>query len=71
MQSFSLPDCVPCDVCVCVCVCACVMQPMDILKLTQRKGQSREWDCLPNFSFGFTRLHKGEWNKAERRNLVI
>jgi hypothetical protein len=48
-----------------------IWQPMDILKLQQRKGQSREWDCLPGMSFGFTKMHKGEWRAAERRNLIL
>jgi hypothetical protein len=44
---------------------------LDILKLEQRKGVSREWDSLPNFSFGFTKMHKALWRNAERRNLII
>ena len=40
--------------------------------MTQKTGQSREWDCLPNISFGkFTKMHKGEWHAAERRNLIL
>jgi hypothetical protein len=46
-------------------------QPLDILKLTQKTGYTREWDCLPNLSFGFTKMHKGEWRLAERRNLIM
>jgi len=47
------------------------VQPLDILKLQQRKGLSREWDCLPAFSFGFAKMHKGEWAAAERRNIIV
>ena len=47
-------------------------QRFDILKMTQKTGQSREWDCLPNISFGkFTKMHKGQWHAAERRNLIL
>ena len=48
-----------------------LIQPCDIINKFQRQGISREWDSLPNLSFGFTKMHKALWRNAERRNLIL